>query len=145
VTEIIPARKDHLDALEEIEKACFSTPWSRDQILSGILSDDSYCLIALYDSAPSGYALARGVLDEAEILKLAVLPRERGKGIGRGLVLKLLEVLRDTGVGKVFLECRESNTPAIVLYETTGFRNAGRRRGYYSSPQEDAVMLKRDL
>lgn len=145
MTKIARARMEDLAALSEIEDASFPEAWSRGQLASCISGERMVCLVVLEDERVSGYALARKVLDEAEILKLAVIPRKRGRGLGRTLVRELLRVLAGVGTVKVFLECRETNAPALRLYGSEGFRSTGRRRGYYSSPKEDALLLEKDL
>ena len=112
-------------------------------------SSNALTLVALRDGSPVGYASALMlgpvgpgyVPPEAEILKVAVLPEMRAQGIGRMLADQLIRALRDKGVGVLHLEVRESNRAARILYETCGFRHAGRRPGYYSDPREDAVLM----
>ena len=89
-----------------------------------------------------GYIVGRSVLDQGEILNLGVALRARRRGVGRALVRHLLAALAVTGVRSVFLEVRESNVPALRLYEGFGFQEVGRRRGYYRRPLEDAIVLR---
>lgn len=99
-------------------------------------------LVAEREGAVVGYVIAHHALDEAEILNLGVGQAQQRRGIGRALVQGMLAQLRQRGVVKVFLEVRESNTPAQRLYEALGFAQVGRRRGYYRLPVEDAVVLR---
>lgn len=93
----------------------------------------------------AGFIYARQVADEAEILNIAVRPSFRRQGVGEQLLNGMLERLRSNQVTRVFLEARESNAPAIALYEKHGFVRNGRRRGYYSNPPEDALLFERKL
>jgi len=93
----------------------------------------------------AGFAVFRRVLDEAEILNLAVDPSVRRMGIGRELLIAGMRELRARGVSKVFLEVRASNQPAIDFYSVAGFTAQGRRRGYYREPVEDALTMVSDI
>jgi len=90
----------------------------------------------------AGYAVAHHAADEAEILNLGVAPAQRRRGLGRALVVHLMALLADRGVRAVYLEVRESNDAARCLYRQLGFRDVGRRPGYYRRPVEDAVILR---
>jgi ribosomal-protein-alanine N-acetyltransferase len=93
----------------------------------------------------AGAVAWRETAGEAEILNLAVGPAWRRKGIGRGLMEKAMEEFAACGVGRAFLEVRESNTGAQAFYSKLGFAEAGRRREYYREPKEDALLLSRTL
>lgn len=99
-------------------------------------------LVAVVDARPIGYVVARAAADEGELLNVAVQSEHRGRGIARALVGAALDRLAAAGVGSVYLEVRESNRTARLLYEGLGFREVGRRRGYYRKPREDAVLLR---
>ena len=90
----------------------------------------------------AGYAIAHHAADEGEILNLGVAPAHQRRGVGRVLVEHLLTLLAERGVDAVFLEVRESNAAARRLYQRLGFREVGRRPGYYRRPVEDAVILR---
>lgn len=90
----------------------------------------------------TGVIVGRGVLDEAEILNLAVAPSARRQGEGRRLLLWLYEEFRKKGASRVFLEVRESNVAAIAFYQIMGFRAAGTRRDYYQNPSEAATVME---
>lgn len=89
-----------------------------------------------------GIVVGRRVLEDAEILNLAVRPGSRREGEGRRLVNRLLQEFRENGVSRVFLEVRESNSGAIAFYERLGFRAVGRRKDYYQDPREAAVVME---
>jgi ribosomal-protein-alanine N-acetyltransferase len=93
----------------------------------------------------AGYAFARVIAGEAEILNVAVLPSYRRQGVGRQLLDSILAAVTAGGAVEVFLEVRESNQAARFLYETRGFRAVGVRTDYYRKPRENAVIMRSDL
>ena len=86
-----------------------------------------------------GYALIDLIEDEAELLQIGVLPLFRRKGIGGALLNEVIAYLKNEQVSRLFLEVRESNCVAQALYKSYGFKESGRRKGYYKSPNEDAL------
>jgi ribosomal-protein-alanine acetyltransferase len=151
--EIRPANDSDVAAMVAIERASFSDPWTPAALASTLRYDHMRVLVAEErgeldrDGAGGavGYVVAMVAGQEAEIADLAVSPTARRRGIGRALLDRLLAELAATRVEAVFLEVRESNEGARALYESRGFRGIGRRRGYYRSPMEDALLLKREL
>lgn len=97
------------------------------------------------DGTVLGYAGMHCVLDEGYITNVAVLPARRKEGVASAILLKLLARARLRGLQFLTLEVRESNTPAISLYEKFGFAPVGRRKNYYTEPTEDALLLFREL
>lgn len=91
-----------------------------------------------------GYVVALEGADVGDILNLAVAEGGRRRGLGRALVEAIVDRLTDRGVREVFLEVRESNAPARALYTAFGFKEVGRRKGYYRRPVEDAIVLRLD-
>ena len=89
-----------------------------------------------------GIVIGRKVLDEAEVLNLAVRDGNRGKGEGRKLLGRLLQDYEVAGVKRVFLEVRESNTGAIGFYLHQGFVHIGTRKDYYQAPKEAALVME---
>ena len=142
-----------LAAILRIERASFVDPWTEDSLATALSLDRMLVLVAdeggeaLGDGAASlvGYVVALVVAPEAEIADLAVAPGARRRGIGQALLTRALDELREAGVRAVHLEVRESNLPARTLYESTGFRAVGRRKGYYRQPVEDALVLARAI
>jgi ribosomal-protein-alanine N-acetyltransferase len=98
--------------------------------------------LAENSSGVAGYIMARISGEEGEILNLAVLPRDRRRGVARGLLAVGLEALVAEGVREAYLEVRESNSAAITLYQSAGFRPVGLRPDYYRNPREDALVLR---
>jgi [ribosomal protein S18]-alanine N-acetyltransferase len=92
-----------------------------------------------------GFLVVRAVVAEAEILNLCVAPEKRRSGLAESLLNAAIVELRRTRVDRLFLEVRESNTPAISFYEKHAFRKTGRRPGYYRAPDEAAVLMMKEL
>ncbi len=101
--------------------------------------------VAMQAGEITGAVASREAADEVEILNLAVAHPWRRRGIGRLLIDTALEAAIPAGARRVFLEVRDSNAGAIAFYVRLGFAKAGRRRGYYQHPAEDAVLLTRTL
>ena len=90
----------------------------------------------------AGYAGAIYAGTQADVTNIAVRTTCKQRGIGTRLLTELLQALQTRGVEEVFLEVRESNVPALALYRHLGFETVGRRKGYYTEPQEDAILMK---
>lgn len=128
--------------IEALEKACFSVPWTADQ-LKGQLKDRQHEFIAAVSAggAVLGYIGMMHVLDEGYISNVAVAPENRRQGIGDALILALLKICAALGLSFVTLEVRAGNVPAIALYEKHGFERVGLRKNYYDHPREDALLM----
>ena len=142
---IRPALPTDVSALAELERLCFSDPWTAAGIRETIQYETGRAFVALESGRIVGYVMARISSEEGEILDLAVLPSERRRGIGRSLLAAARHALRREGVRELYLEVRESNRPAIELYREQGFRPVGLRSRYYRSPLEDALVLRAAL
>ena len=143
---IVPMTADHLDQVAELERICFSTPWSRNMLAEELDNLLSAFLVALDDSGRVvGYAGLQVILDEGYITNIAVRPECRR----RGVAAKLLQVFLDFGQANrlsfLTLEVRASNYDAIALYGSRGFRGVGRRKNYYEHPKEDAIIMTREF
>lgn len=132
-----------LDRICEIENASFSDPWSASAFRAAIDDPLIRFISAFADNSadPAGYAIMRVLLDEAEILSIAVSDEYRRRGIGREMMTFLLDGACADGVSNVYLEVRESNTAARELYGSLGFAPIGKRRKYYTKPTEDAIVM----
>ena len=143
---IVPMTADHLEQVAELERICFSTPWSRNMLAEELDNLLSAFLVALDDSGRVvGYAGLQVILDEGYITNIAVRPECRR----RGVAAKLLQVFLDFGQANrlsfLTLEVRASNYDAIALYGSRGFRSMGRRKNYYEHPREDAIIMTREF
>lgn len=137
---------EDLDAVLEIERVSFPTPWTRDQFLFEIRDNGVAWNPVLRDSERvRAYACTWIVADRMEINDVAVEPALRGRGLGRELLRHALDVARARGCGSARLEVRPSNLPAIALYRSLGFREVGRRPRYYDDTGEDAVLMNLEL
>ena len=132
-------------AIAELEKRCFSDPWSADSIASELVNPLSYWLVAEVDGQVAGYVGSQSVLDAADMMNIAVSPDYRRRGIAKALVNELTAYLSKNNVIALLLEVRVSNEPAITLYEKMGFQQVGRRPNYYRNPREDALILRKGL
>jgi ribosomal-protein-alanine N-acetyltransferase len=124
-----------------LEALCFSTPWSENSIQSELENPYSIWLVALEENTLAGYLGVQFGPDGGDIMTIATDPAFRGKGVGRLLLTAMTGLLREKQLGWLTLEVRPSNTPAIKLYESFGFRQVGRRPNYYKNPREDALLL----
>ena len=149
-----PMRAADLDAVLHIERASFQTPWSRQAFLHELERNRVAGLWVArarrssHESETSsvvGYLCLWAVADEVHVTNLAVDPEWRGEGIGRLLLGTLLAHHRAAGARRAFLEVRPGNVEARRLYEGLGFREVGRRRGYYVDTGEDALLLEASL
>lgn len=144
--EIVPMQERHIPAVAALEKQCFSDPWP-EQVLSAELKNElSLWLAAEREGTLLGYIGSQTVLGESDMMNLAVTPQARRQGVGRALTEALCDALQKTMQAQCLtLEVRCSNESAIRLYESLGFRQIGRRPGYYFHPKEDALIYRKEL
>ena len=135
------AAESDLDALEALEKACFSLPWTRAQLKSELPDARHEFLVAEAEGEVLGYIGMMTVLDEGYISNVAVAPAYRRRGLGRALVRQMLRRASDRELSFVTLEVRAHNESAISLYASEGFGAVGLRRDYYERPREDALLM----
>ncbi len=136
---------EDVSSVAQLEKVCFSDPWSEKSIASEVENPLSCWLVAEVDGCVVGYVGSQSVLDAADMMNIAVAPDYRRRGIAEALVCALTDRLRSNGVIALLLEVRVSNGQAIGLYEKLGFVEVGRRRNYYHNPKEDALILRKEL
>ena len=137
---LLPIAQAHLDAVAEIESLCFSEPWSA-RSLSLLLSDAAIGIVALYEGRVIAYGGMLLAPDEGQITNIAVHPDFRRCGAARKILTRLQLEAASRGLFQIALEVRASNAAAIALYESEGFFTAGRRRGFYRNPTEDALVM----
>lgn len=136
--------EDHVAQVAALEKLCFPDPWSERSVASELDNPLSLWLVATEGERVLGYVGSQSVLDEADMMNVAVHPDARRHGLARSLVEALIEQLKDREVRMLTLEVRASNEPAKALYETMGFTQVGRRKNYYLAPREDALILRKE-
>ena len=134
----------HVAAIAELEKMCFSDPWSFNSISSEVTNPLSCWVVAMDGDNLVGYVGSQSVLGWADMMNLAVDPSYRRQGIAEKLVDTLIELLQEQKVTCLTLEVRVSNNPAINLYHKLGFAQVGKRPGYYHNPKEDALILRKE-
>lgn len=136
------AQESNAAFIEECERTVFSDGWSMNSVLGAIKR--SQVLVAQTGGKLSGYCIFMNAADEGEILRIAVPDNMRKKGIGRKLLEKALDSMKERGVMTVYLEVRRSNEAAIALYKSSGFKESGVRAKYYDNG-EDALIFNLDL
>jgi ribosomal-protein-alanine N-acetyltransferase len=152
-----PLKSDEYEEVKALESACGLCPWTREGYLFAF-EDAAHAALGAFavpGGALLGFVITRLItkttsfqsssfLQEMEILSIAVAPASRRTGVGSAL---LVAGLPDgvTAYGPVFLEARSANRGAIAFYERHGFRRTGLRRGYYSDPPDDAVLMTLDV
>jgi [ribosomal protein S18]-alanine N-acetyltransferase len=130
--------------IAHIDTLSFSESWSEESYLEMNKNKSYLFLQEEIDGKLAGFILLMDVVDAIEIIRVAVHPDYRGRGIGDTLVKRALEESIKKGMENIFLEVRESNTKALKLYEKNGFEQCGVRKNYYSNPKENGViMIKR--
>jgi len=130
-----------LDEVAEIEKICFSVPWSKGLLAQELFNKMAYYQCAIINNKVVGYMGMWKICDEGHITNVAVLPEYRKNGIASKLISKMIEVCQCSEIYNVTLEARESNVEAIKLYEKFGFESAGKRPNYYQKPNESAIIM----
>jgi ribosomal-protein-alanine N-acetyltransferase len=138
------ATADDAGSLVDLERGSFPHPWTRAQLASERRQSGALGLVAEEGDAVVGYALYRRVLDEAELLRLAVAPDRRRRRVASAVVMRGIEDLAALGCAVAFLEVRADNVAAIQFYERTGWTAAGRRPRYYPDGT-DALLYRRTL
>ena len=137
-------KSSHVAQIAELEKICFSDPWSEKSIASELNNELAFWLTAIEGDLVAGYIGSQTVIDETDMMNVAVHPDFRRKGIAEALVNALVEALKSKESRCLTLEVRASNVPAITLYEKLGFSQIGRRKNYYRNPREDALILRKE-
>jgi ribosomal-protein-alanine N-acetyltransferase len=144
-----------LERIATIERVSFSDPWSFETFSAALVLRHLRFLVAeevgqggaAGGAEPPlvGYVVALVMADEGEIADVAVAPAPRPRRVARALLERMAAEVMEEGVRALYLEVRESNAAARALYDSLGFAQVGRRRGYYQHPAEDALLLRRDL
>ena len=133
-------------AMARIERDSFGSPWSAEEITKDVTAcGNVYVAVAEYGGEKAGYGEIRNVAGEAQIYNIAIAPEFRREGIGEALLRHMIAKAEEDGCVLVTLEVRGGNDAAMALYHKLGFREVGRRKGYYAKGGEDAVLMDLDL
>ena len=127
----------YLDDVANIEKVCFTHPWSRQDLKNQLDLETSHFLVAVDDGRAVGYMGLQIFSGEGYVTNVAVMPEYRGRGIAQALIKEQMK----NDMSFITLEVRQSNTPAINLYTKMGFGNVGIRPDFYSDPTENAIIM----
>ncbi len=130
-----------LDGAAELEKLCFSQPWSRKSL--ELLTNDGIGvgMVCRADGIVCAYGGMLCAVDEGQITNIATHPDYRRRGYGKAIVEALIKHARFNGLDQVSLEVRESNAPAIAMYKELGFKTEGKRKDFYTKPVEAALVM----
>lgn len=139
-----PMTADDVFLVAEIERKCFTDAWSVAMFVDILHEDNQLFYIIEDDGKIIAYAGMLLVLDEAQILNVAVDDEYRRRNIGQKLMKLLFAKGRSLGMTRFTLEVRESNLPAICLYKKLGFYEVGKRPNYYTKPSEAAILMDYD-
>lgn len=132
---------EDLDQVMEIENDLISPPWTREGFFTFLLKDENMFFVVEEKGQILGYCSMQTVLDEGDILNVAVTRDRQKEGIGYFLVDSMLMLAAARGIHIVHLEVRESNGSARRLYQRLGFKEDGFRKNYYTEPVENAVLM----
>jgi len=137
---IHPIHPGDVEAVAALETVCFPDPWSVNSLSDMLGNPHAHYLAAKKNGKIIGYIGTLTVLDEGDILRIAVDPAERKQGIGTALFAALFRETPDIKIWN--LEVRESNTAAVMLYRKSGFAEIAKRKDYYRHPTEDALLMQ---
>ena len=139
--EIVTMGREHIKRIAELESECFSAPWSEKMLEEELYNGAAFFIAAVEGEKICGYAGMYTVLDEGNIMNVAVSPGRRGEGIGKALLGALCSEALRRELDFLTLEVRAGNAAAISMYENAGFTPVGLRKGYYRDPAEDALLM----
>lgn len=135
----------HTYDVAEIEKSCFSKPWSQKAIEAELSNENAHFYVLLCDNRVVGYGGMHIAMGECYIANIAVLPDFRKKGFGKAITAHLIKEAEQLNCEFISLEVRPSNTPAVSMYNMLGFEEVGIRKNFYSSPIEDGLIMTKYL
>lgn len=140
--EIKPIDSNYVEKIAEMEKLCFSNPWSEQTLTSEMNDENARFFGAFVDGELGGYIGGRTVAEETEIFNVATKPEYRRMGLGKALIEEFVSASKKQNTNVIFLEVRTSNLSAINLYEKAGFVFCGLRKNYYTNPTENAILMR---
>ncbi|WP_343729124.1 ribosomal protein S18-alanine N-acetyltransferase [Duganella sp.] len=140
-----PMQKSDLAEVVALEQSVYPHPWTLANFEDSLNSNYEAWILRDRDGALLGYFLLMAVVDEAHLLNVAVSAAKQGQGLGRFLLNQAVACSRGLGMESVLLEVRPSNARALEIYERYGFKQIGRRKGYYPAAhgqREDAIVMR---
>ncbi|MBP3594211.1 MAG: ribosomal protein S18-alanine N-acetyltransferase [Lachnospiraceae bacterium] len=143
--QIRPMTKEDCVQVAAIEATSFSVPWSLKAFTETVEKENFRYFVAEEEGEIIGYCGFLFVLDEAEIPNVCVKSSARKRGVGKQMMSVLMEEAKKLGMAVLYLEVRESNTPARALYKSLGFEENGIRKNFYEHPVEHAVLMSKTL
>lgn len=142
---VVPMAENDIAHLARLETVCFSSPWSEEGFREELQNPNAVFLVAKRGKNILGYLGFYHILDEGSIANVAVFPQARRSGVASALLQSAIDYSYGHGIVRMTLEVRPSNIPARRLYESFGFAEVGRRRRFYTKPDEDALILAREF
>ena len=140
--EILPMTEEHIEQVLQVEEACFSIPWTREDFQREMKENKmAIYRIAVLDDKIVGYAGMWHVVTEGHITNVAVLEQYRRRGVAKALMEEIINIAQQKQMIGITLEVRISNIAAQKLYTKYGFRPEGFRKNYYQDTKEDAVIM----
>lgn len=127
--------------IARMEQLCFPDPWSNESIIDSLNNNLDTWLVVETKEEIAGYCVFRIIAGEGELLRIALLPKWRGRGLSKKLMDQVVFYSRRLEVKSMFLEVRSSNKCAANLYRSYGFLENGIRKNYYQNPCEDAILM----
>jgi ribosomal-protein-alanine N-acetyltransferase len=132
-----------LNNILKIEQESFVNPWNIEMFLGAAQNKTAIFKVLIENETTLGYYIVSTVVDESEIITIAVNPKFRRQNLGKFMLSNILKEVQEKKSKFIFLEARKSNTPALNLYKSFGVKEIGIRKNYYKN--EDAVILRLDL
>ena len=129
------------EGVARVERESFPTPWSREDFWREASNGFACYIVALDDMEIIGFAGCWISFEEAQVTNIALTSTQRGRGLGKDLMTRLMCAAAARGAERMTLEVRPSNTPALRLYEGLGFAAIGVRKKYYQDNDEDAILM----
>ena len=141
--QVVTMAEEDISALAQLERECFSDPWSEKALTEELSNPNAVFRVALIDGEVAGYVGMLHVLDEGDICNVAVFDRFRRKGVASALIQNLVDYGVENQLSFITLEVRESNIGAQKFYETMGFETIGVRKNFYDNPKEHAILMNK--
>ena len=144
---IVKAKKEHIKEIAEVEKECFSLPWSEESLLKEVENESFSMFAAVLPETGKviGWSGFSFMFDEAEVANIAVLKEHRGMGAGYALTKALLDDAKEKDLQSIILEVRESNESAKKIYKALGFSEIAVRKNFYEFPRENGISMTAQL